>query len=33
MDTTEEGAVMAPNTNTVKSIAQEISTILKADVI
>ena len=32
MDTTEEGAVMAPNTNTVKSIAQEISTILKADI-
>lgn len=32
MGPTEEGAVMAPNTNTVKSIAQEVSNILKSDV-
>ena len=31
MDTTEEGAVMAPNTNTIKNIAQKVSTLLKAD--
>jgi hypothetical protein len=30
--TTDAGAIMAPNTNTVKSITQEISSLLKADV-
>lgn len=30
--TTDIGAVIAPNTNTVKSIAQEVSTLLKTDI-
>lgn len=30
--TTQEGAIMAPNTNTVKSISQEVSLLLKTDV-
>lgn len=30
--TTDEGAVMAPNVNTVKAIAEEVSTILKANI-
>jgi hypothetical protein len=32
VDTTEEGAVMAANTNTVKSISKEVANILKSDI-
>jgi hypothetical protein len=32
VNSTDEGAVMAPNTNTVKSIGQEVSELLKSDI-